>query len=233
MEQTEKDFLYYQEKYKGKGRLDIYAVYEVDGLEVHEFLTKTTVDEWYANEIEVNKITLEHMESMYNELRRILKEFINEGYSDDDIINVLKNCRDKKKIYIDNHYKVFIKSETEKKILKLTRIEKSLLFLFINHPEGILLKDLKNYESELYSIYSHICNRENKEEARKSIENIVVPGNSNLSVRMSCIKKAFIQNLPSYLVEEYIPCLKQGIYKFVKFNPDLIKWQTKPSFLAQ
>ena len=97
-----------------------------------------------------------------------------------------------------------------KPTVKLDTQTKALYLLFLNHPEGIRLKELSNYKDELLDIYLKLSNRDNLPTLQKTIENLVDPFSEKMYVPLSRIKTAFINIMGPQAAQDYYVSGKKG-----------------------
>ena len=64
---------------------------------------------------------------------------------------------------MDSEFKIYLPDYKNVEI-KMTTLPKALYILFLRHPEGIILKQLSDFEPELMKIYQIIsnCKQESK-----------------------------------------------------------------------
>ena len=87
-------------------------------------------------------------------------------------------------------------------------LSKVLYFLFLRHPEGIILKELVDYKTELLSIYMQISVQCNEQ----SINNLVDPTKNSANEKISRIRSDFRKVLAPYNcdIEPFVPIGAKG-----------------------
>ena len=103
---------------------------------------------------------------------------------------------------------------------------KAVYFLFLNHPEGIILQRLEDYHRELVNYY---CQTSNKKELTprmvESIKLMEVYDSHTLNPILSKIKSAFFSEFDEHLAKYYIITGKAGgLYK-IELDNRLIEWE--------
>lgn len=92
---------------------------------------------------------------------------------------------------------------------------KSVYFLFLCHPEGILFKNLPDYEDELTAIYKTITNRSDISSIEDSIKRIVDPYNNAINEKCSKIRSAFVEKMSDRIASNYYIIGDRGCPKYV------------------
>jgi len=99
--------------------------------------------------------------------------------------------------------RIFLK-DYENIEIRMPSMEKALYILFLRHPEGIYLSSLSDYRAELVEIYTSISTRGMREDMARRIIDLTNIVNDQVSVKLSRIKRAFIDAIGSSLAEQYI-----------------------------
>ena len=107
-------------------------------------------------------------------------------------------------IVIDEKYNIILPLYPQINI-KLEPLPKSVYLLFLQHPEGIILKDISNYEEELKEIYTTISGRQNITVINRLIKKVCNPGNNILHKSLSIIRKTFCNKMRIDIAQIYIP----------------------------
>ncbi len=127
-------------------------------------------------------------------------------------------------IFIDKEYRIFL-VEYQNFEIKMTPLVKSVYFLFLRHPEGILFKNLDLYYDELGAIYTLISNRENIEDMKKSIQDICNPTENSINEKCSRIKESFVQHFDDDIAKNYYITGWRGDPKYIPIDRELVKWE--------
>lgn len=80
-----------------------------------------------------------------------------------------------------------------------------MYILFLQHPEGIVLKDIQDYESELKNIYSAVSGRKNPTVVNRMFKALTDPCSNPLHKNLSIIRKCFLSKLRFDIASNYIP----------------------------
>lgn len=100
-------------------------------------------------------------------------------------------------ISVDALYKIHVKNlKNEEVEIVMSNLTKSVYLLFCNHKDGINIKELTNYKSELLSIYTDISGIIDYTKMVKNINKICDINSKEIYVHISRVKKAFENKIP-------------------------------------
>lgn len=88
--------------------------------------------------------------------------------------------------------------------IKLSPLTKCVYFLFLNHPEGIMLNELQKHKEELLHYYKQISNRLDYTQMKDSINDITNTETNAIYVHLSRIKSVFTKSMHPRIAENYI-----------------------------
>ena len=111
------------------------------------------------------------------------------------------------------------------KEVKMEPIVKAVYLLFLNHPEGIAFKCLPDYRKELTDLYQKIKPFGLTERAIRSLEDVTNPLLNSINEKCSRIRAAFLSEVDSTLLEQYIVTGKGGETKKIALPRDLVVWE--------
>lgn len=102
--------------------------------------------------------------------------------------------------------------------IDMPALPKTVYLFFVLHPEGIRLKELEDYKTELYNIYRQVKPNAGQTKAQVTITNLINPVNNNMNEKLSQIKtfinRAFTAQMDQRLAKHYyIEGEKGGIYR--------------------
>jgi len=125
------------------------------------------------------------------------------------------------KLLITNDFRIILPDYSNMEITMRT-LPKAVFILFLNHPEGILFKDLPNYKGELIAIYKKISKRENILKMEESIDDIVNPALNSINEKCSRIREAFISKFDESIAQNYFITGSRATPKKIALNRDLV-----------
>lgn len=106
--------------------------------------------------------------------------------------------------------------------VKMPTLSKVVFIFFLNHPEGILFKEIKDYKHEIYQIYYKITNRTDNIKLDKSLQDLLSPTSNSLNEKCSRIKDAFLSVIGDDLAKYYYITGDRGKIKSIKLPRELL-----------
>ena len=103
---------------------------------------------------------------------------------------------------ITKDYRIFLPDYNNIEI-QMTPLPKAIYLLFLNHPEGILFKNLPDYRQELETIYYAITHRLDDEKIKESILRVTDPTDNSINEKCSRIREAFLSHFTEDLAKNY------------------------------
>lgn len=107
--------------------------------------------------------------------------------------------------------------------LNLRPLPRAVLVLFLRHPEGIVLKDRKNYFDELKGIYGLVCRKENNNKIAEHCERLLDVADGSMDEKITIVNSIFKKNLTVALAEKYQILGKRGGVKSIQLDRSLVK----------
>jgi hypothetical protein len=106
------------------------------------------------------------------------------------------------KVLITEDYRILLPNYDNMEI-KIPILPKALYIFFLNHPEGMLFKEIRNHRKELLNIYMTISPRKDLVKMEQSIDDIIDSSKNSINEKCSRIKSAFINKLTANLAHQY------------------------------
>ena len=128
-------------------------------------------------------------------------------------------------LHITSDFKIFLPDYNNIEI-KLTPLQKSVFFLFLNHPEGIVFKELCNYREELLNIYKQLTSRVIDEKTQESIDALVDPSNNSINEKCARIREAFVKEFDLRYAKHYVVDGERGEPKKISLSRELVVWDS-------
>ena len=126
------------------------------------------------------------------------------------------------RLKITKDYKIFLPDWNNNEVI-MRPLPKAIYILFLNHPEGILFKELIDYKGEIRDIYKKITSRDNIEDIEDSINALVDPMNNSINEKCSRIRAAFLEAVSPEFINPYIITGKRGEPKRITLDRKLIE----------
>jgi hypothetical protein len=106
--------------------------------------------------------------------------------------------------------------------IELTPLPKTLYLFLLNHPEGVLFKELVDYREELTEIYCRIGNRLDMEQITKSIIDLTDSRSNSVNEKCSRIKEAFLSKMDDSIARHYYVTGERGENKLITLDRSLL-----------
>lgn len=125
------------------------------------------------------------------------------------------------RLKITEDFKIFLIDYNNIEI-KLTPLYKSLFFLFLRHPEGIVFKELSDYTNELLAIYRKLSPSRDYTLLIESVHRIANPLDNSINEKCARIREAFVSQISETLAEPYCIKGRSGERKRIHLNRSMI-----------
>jgi hypothetical protein len=102
---------------------------------------------------------------------------------------------------------------------------KAVYILFLNHPEGIVFKELTDYREELLDIYKQLKPLGLNQRTIQSIEDVTNPLLNSINEKCARIRSSFIKEFVEGLARNYFVTGERGEAKKITLPRDLIVWE--------
>ena len=109
--------------------------------------------------------------------------------------------------------------------IELSAQKKALYFLFLNHPEGIVLQCLEDYHNEFVNYYKQTNKGVLTPKMKESIKKLEEYGNNQLNVLITRIREAFCLKFDERLARNYFISGERGESYRIPLDQDLVKWE--------
>ena len=98
----------------------------------------------------------------------------------------------------------FILLDDGQREIELSPVHKAVYLLFLNHPEGIEFKRLREFREELLGYYMATARSMDKQTIIDSVEMLIDPLNNSINEKCSRIKSVFLSMMDEYRANYYI-----------------------------
>lgn len=160
---------------------------------------------------------------LLEEVKEKLKLLRKYGMSESEILAHLHGDQSLIPLFISRNYRIFLGNEHNE--VQLEPLVKSLYLLFLQHPEGIIFKNLPDYRQELATIYNKVRPWGLTDRALRSIEDVTNPMLNSINEKCARIKKVFVTMLDSSIADQYYIKGTRGDAKKIALPRDLVVWE--------
>lgn len=185
-----------------------------------------------VHEVPSDQKSAESASDLLSEAQQLIEKFRDAGIEGLALTQLIEKLSEKKpalsrlrvkgnRFFLVDYKEEDGKTEMEVKMPALSRV---IYNLYLNHPEGIAFRDLRNYRQELLGLYSLCTGREDQNEIESSIDDLINPGSNSISEKCSRIRQAFRSKMDDSIARQYYIDGKQGGVKKVALSQDLIIW---------
>ena len=153
------------------------------------------------------------LEAVADEVAKLVKELVDSGRNDLLLraigVPVLEELRIEaakarlSRLLITKDYRFLLVDYGNKEVM-LNPVHKAVYLLFLNHPEGIEFKHLRDYRDELEGYYMATARLMDKRTISESVDMLVDPLNNSINEKCSRIKKVFLDLMDEYTASYYI-----------------------------
>ena len=173
----------------------------------------------------LEKIREEDVSEIIADLERDVKKLRLRGISLTSIIQLIEENEIISRLYITDDYRLFLPDYNNMEV-KMSPQYKAVYLLFLNHPEGIILKQLETYHIELENRFKQVFGYKvlpPKEVQR--INTLEYPGNNQISVVLTRIRESFERCIDKHLAKHYLIAGRAGgLYK-LQLKEELIEFE--------
>jgi hypothetical protein len=107
------------------------------------------------------------------------------------------------RLLITKDYRIILVDYDNKEV-EMSPVHKAVYLLFLNHPEGIEFKKLRDYRDELLGYYMATAKLMDKQTITESVDMLVNPLNNSINEKCSRIKSIFLNMMDQYIANYYI-----------------------------
>ena len=129
------------------------------------------------------------------------------------------------RLRLTDDYKIILPDYGNREV-QMGPLCKAMFFLFLNHPEGIVLKRLEEHHRELANYYLQTSHKKELSPVMLArINNLEYPGNDNINVVLSRINKYFRKTIDEHLAKHYYIVGKPGEPYKIALDNIIIEWE--------
>lgn len=144
------------------------------------------------------------VEQLEEEIRARVEELRQLGVAEVLISNLFRAPKPPlSRLTITKDFRIVL-SDYENREVKMTVLPKVLYFFYLNHPEGVLFKELADHEKELMEYYMTLSNRVDIGKMQESIRDLVDSSKNSVNEKSSLIRSAFLREFDEEVVRDYL-----------------------------
>ena len=128
------------------------------------------------------------------------------------------------RLVITKDYRILLPDYNDIEV-KMEPLVKAVFFLFLNHPEGIIFKELADYREELLNIYKKLKPMGLNKRTIQSIEDVTNPLLNSINEKCARISSAFVKEFDESLAKNYFVRGERGEAKKIALPRDLVIWE--------
>ena len=165
-----------------------------------------------------------HCSILLDEVKEKVRKLKAYGVDDAEIMVAMNEEELFPQLIVTEDYKVVLAGEKPMEI-EMEPLVKAVYLLFLSHPEGIVLKYLPDYRSELTSIYLLLRPYGLTDRVKKSIVDVTTPTQNSINEKCARIRKAFVNAMDSEAAKPYIIKGVRGGIKKIDLPKEYINWE--------
>lgn len=170
-----------------------------------------------------------HCSILLDEVKEKVRKLKAYGVDDAEIMAAMNEEELFPQLIVTEDYKVVLAGEKNVEV-EMEPLVKAVYLLFLSHPEGIVLKYLPDYRSELTSIYLLLRPYGLTDRVKKSIVDVTTPTQNSINEKCARIRKQFSSVLPQSVARYYAISGKRGEVKKIDLVRANVIWKCKLPF---
>ena len=179
--------------------------------------------EEYADD-QFNSQQEESIDDLMDEIRVRVQKLRQRGIAERILVDLLHPQNELSRLIITRDYRIFLPDYHNIEI-QLQPIIKAVYLLFLNHPEGLMFKDLPDHREELTEIYLKLKPNGMTEKVKKSIEDVTNPLLNSINEKCARIRGAFLEQFDNHLAKYYYISGVRAMPKRIALSRELVVWE--------
>ena len=180
-------------------------------------------------EKQMQQVISKELEQFYcfillDEVKEKVRKLKAYGVDDTEIAAAMNEEETFPQLIVTEDYKIMLATEKPVEV-EMEPLVKAVYLLFLSHPEGIVLKCLPDYRTELTNIYLLLRPAGMTGRVEKSIMDVTNPTLNSINEKCAKIKKAFLGLMGSSVAEQYYIKGTRGEAKKIALPRDLVVWE--------
>ena len=162
------------------------------------------------------------VEEMMSEVQILVEHLRRSGVGEIALQRLFKPTTQLSRIRV--HYGRIYLTDYNNMEIKMHPLSKAIYLLFLRHPEGIQFSYLPEYRRELLQMYELISGRDNREDIRRSIDDVTDPTRNSINEKCSRIKQAFLREFDDSIARNYYITGGRGEAKKIVLPQEMVIW---------
>lgn len=168
-----------------------------------------------------SQIDNENTDDLIAEVKARIAELRQRGISQRILEQLIHSDDRLSRLVITKDYRIMLPDYHDMEIM-MEPLVKAVYLLFLNHPEGILFKDLPSYRNELAEIYRKLRPGGLSERAIQSIEDVTNPLLNSINEKCARIRGAFVGQFDDHMARHYYIDGRRGEAKKISLPRELV-----------
>ena len=164
----------------------------------------------------------EDVEMMTSEVQMLVERLRQSGVGEIALHRLFKPTQKLSRIHI-RYGRIFLPDYNNMEI-KMPPLSKAIYLLYLRHPEGIKFSYLPDHRNELLHLYELISGRDNREDIRRSIDDVTDPTRNSINEKCSRIKQAFLREFDDSIAHNYYITGERGEAKRILLPTEMVTW---------
>ena len=166
----------------------------------------------------------ENIEDLIEEVRERITKLRQRGISQYILEQLIHPDDRLSRLVITKDYRILLPDYNNMEI-KMEPLVKAVYLLFLNHPEGILFKNLPDYRQELTNIYNKVKVTGLTDRSLQSIEDVTNPLLNSINEKCARIRGAFVGQFDDHMARNYYIDGLRGEAKKINLPRGLVVWE--------
>jgi hypothetical protein len=167
-------------------------------------------------------IAEDDVEMMMSEVQALVERLRQSGVGEIALQRLFKPTQELSHIHV-RYGRIFLPDYNNMEI-KMHPLSKAIYLLYLRHPEGIMFSYLPDYRDELLHLYEMISGRDNREDIRRSIDDMTDPTRNSINEKCSRIKQAFLREFDDSIARNYYITGERGEAKKILIPREMVTW---------
>lgn len=162
--------------------------------------------------------------TLLDDLKVTVQKIRNKGMNEWTFRRLFKSEAQLSRMVITKDHRIVLPDYNDIEI-KMEPLVKAVYLLFLNHPNGIVFKELTDYREELLGIYKQLKPIGLNDHSLQSIKDVTNPLHNSINEKCARIRGAFVGQFDNYMAKNYYVDGHRGEPKKITLPCDLVSWE--------